>query len=776
MWARISVSRVISISWSTLSKYHLFQSVAVQGDSPSFDDCCTKRGYLPLQLLDGSTHWQLCFYCKNAVETIISPQAILENIDVFSSWTQTGFKHGRPGQIRFDSHDGLLTMKLTLEFHDGLYYCPTDVFTVDIAPVRRPAINRTYTNPPTVVHHPRVRFSIPTPKMAHNTEVPTATWVSTPILHNTTRRPSRYSPTSKSKQVESEVWLLRLGSPGVPQLDTLPGNTTGLPSISEYHPFRFIDFKEQARIRKQAAQRSAVRTTNRRKRFYMDYGFMRASTANFSQPHKGTDRVVWSYDGYSSYLLIIDEASRYVWVFLTASKDPPLDLITAFLQQHGHEDGGSIRTDQGGELTWSLKFQDLLLRQFHYTLEPTGADSPSQNGAIEIYNDKFAVRMHTLLYGSGLPAQYWSATLLHSVYLHNRLVHSETKKTPFEGYYGHKPDLQHLKLFGSRVCVKRSGDRRSKLDRHDFRGIFLGYASTDQNILYLDLDSGLVKRSHHAQFDEVWYLQPHRPPAAQLLYDVGLEAEDDINDDCLTSDNLIALVPAPWPPLPPLTLSASKWNIPSPCRTTPLPLRKTSLARPIAAAAARVKFAPAAPPRTASDIVSDYFISQNDMALLYMSPDPYHEAFKETIDLQRFDLSRHCAAGLCLAHSNGRLFLGGMTPGTQAAKIPRWRSRLKGAWLIKIRHHTVTSIAQAHEAFAQLIADGTSIFTILFSHHKIRQDISHDGLPIVSSAPFTQPIHDQMNHHWDFSTIADYLQKAPPYTIADSGDVLNYTT
>ena len=90
---------------------------------------------------------------------------------------------------------------------------------------------------------------------------------------------------------------------------------------------------------------------------------MRASTANFSQRHKGTDRVVRSYDGYSSYLLIIDKASRYVWVFLTASKDPPLDLITAFLQQHGHKDGGSIRTDQGGELARSLKFQDLLLQQ-----------------------------------------------------------------------------------------------------------------------------------------------------------------------------------------------------------------------------------------------------------------------------------------------------------------------------------------------------------------------------------------------------------------------------
>jgi len=107
------------------------------------------------------------------------------------------------------------------------------------------------------------------------------------------------------------------------------------------------------------------------------------------------------------------------------------------------------------------------------------------------------------------------------------------------------------------------------------------------------------------------------------------------------------------------------------------------------------------------------------MALVYMSPDPYHEAFEETIDLRCFDLSQHRAVGLCLAHSNGCLFLGSMTPGTPAAKIPRWHSRLKGAWLIKIRHHTVTSIAQAHKAFAQLIADGTSNITLLFSHPNI---------------------------------------------------------
>ena len=65
------------------------------------------------------------------------------------------------------------------------------------------------------------------------------------------------------------------------------------------------------------------------------------------------------------------------------------------------------------------------------------------------------------------------------------------------------------------------------MDQHDFTGIFIGYTATDNNITYIDLDSGLVKTSHHAQFNEAWYLQDSRPPAAQLLYDLGLEANDD---------------------------------------------------------------------------------------------------------------------------------------------------------------------------------------------------------------------------------------------------------
>jgi hypothetical protein len=168
---------------------------------------------------------------------------------------------------------------------------------------------------------------------------------------------------------------------------------------------------------------------------------------------------------------------------------------------------GIIQTDQGGKLVRSKEFRKTMLKEFDYVVEPMGANSPSQNGGAEMYNNTLAVKVRTLLYSSGLPAKFWLAALLHAVYLHNCLVHSATGITPFKGWFGQKPNVTYLKTFESRVCVKCSGSRHCKLNLHDFTGIFLGYTTTGQNIVYLDTTTCTVKSCHHTVFDEAWYLQ-----------------------------------------------------------------------------------------------------------------------------------------------------------------------------------------------------------------------------------------------------------------------------
>jgi hypothetical protein len=144
--------------------------------------------------------------------------------------------------------------------------------------------------------------------------------------------------------------------------------------------------------------------------------------------------------------------------------------------------------------------------------------------------------------------------------------------------------------------------------------------------------------------------------------------------------------------------------------------------------------------------MTTYDIGPNDMATIYMSPDPYFEAFEQPINFRKFDPSQHPTLGLSLYKASGRLYLATMSPGTPAAKIADWQSRIRGAWLIKINDVMVTTVEEVTNAFADLHADDTHRATLLFAHPEIRPNLSHNGLPIVSSAPFSQSTHDHFSH------------------------------
>jgi hypothetical protein len=97
--ANICLTGTLSLLVDTISIPPMPISVAVEGVGASIADCCTKRGLLPLQLTDGGVYFRPCYYCENAVETIISPQAILDASDTFVEWSQTGYKDDSPGTL-----------------------------------------------------------------------------------------------------------------------------------------------------------------------------------------------------------------------------------------------------------------------------------------------------------------------------------------------------------------------------------------------------------------------------------------------------------------------------------------------------------------------------------------------------------------------------------------------------------------------------------------------------------------------------------------------------
>ena len=110
--------------------------------------------------------------------------------------------------------------------------------------------------------------------------------------------------------------------------------------------------------------------------FHMDFGFVRGSEYKVKGENQPT---ITSIDGYNSYLIIVDRVSRYIWIFLTSSKAPPISIarrvLNKFKCKNPHR---TVRTDQGGELGMSEDFQEMVDDE-NFVLEVTGADASAQN-------------------------------------------------------------------------------------------------------------------------------------------------------------------------------------------------------------------------------------------------------------------------------------------------------------------------------------------------------------------------------------------------------------
>ena len=415
-----------------------------------------------------------------------------------AQWVQRGYKSdNEPGTLDFLDKDGKIVLTLTLHQQHGLYYSWMDTYATDSTPIR---IHTVVNANPTTSTSARPSVSPPhliedvddeddddddddtsindndpddSSVITNDSDDPledSHDSTSTPIPTRPTLAPTHKVAGRRHKQQKprpvrpedhllAELWAARFGHCEESQLHVLPKNATGLPPTFRAHPLRFIDHKVRATIRKCRSRKVATKATKPGQCFYVDFGFMRASTSDYSRPTPTTDRVVTSIDGFNSYLLVVDKFSRYMWIFLCKSKEPPIDEMSAFLSTFGLQEGGVIRCDQGGELAGSEEFITSMLKHHNYKVEPTGADSPSQNGGVERFNQTIGATTRSLLYGSSLPAEFWSFAVVHAVYLHNRLVHSRTKQTPYEALTSKQPDVRHLRVFGSRVCVKRTGER-----------------------------------------------------------------------------------------------------------------------------------------------------------------------------------------------------------------------------------------------------------------------------------------------------------------------------
>lgn len=172
-----------------------------------------------------------------------------------------------------------------------------------------------------------------------------------------------------------------------------------------------------------------------------------------------------------------DVATTYSDIVIIKNKSDVSDEFTKVINRWERETGfkvKNVRTDGGGEYvkttfsTW-LKAKGIL----HENSNPY---KPEQNGVAERLNRTISEMGRTMLAASHLPQDFWSFPYVTACYLHNRLPNTLTgNKTPYELFYGRKPQLDIVRTFGSTAFVHRhKAQRHGKLDERGSRCTMIG--------------------------------------------------------------------------------------------------------------------------------------------------------------------------------------------------------------------------------------------------------------------------------------------------------------
>ena len=71
-----------------------------------------------------------------------------------------------------------------------------------------------------------------------------------------------------------------------------------------------------------------------------------------------------------------------------------------------------------------------------------------------------------MLESKKLAANLWAEAMHTAAYIQNRVPHSSVKgKNPFEAYFGHKPDVSNLRVFGSTAWARIPLDKEGLCNR-----------------------------------------------------------------------------------------------------------------------------------------------------------------------------------------------------------------------------------------------------------------------------------------------------------------------
>ncbi|KAJ8546882.1 hypothetical protein ON010_g11353 [Phytophthora cinnamomi] len=193
---------------------------------------------------------------------------------------------------------------------------------------------------------------------------------------------------------------------------------------------------------------------------------------------------------YSAVLVVMDGFSRFVTTYLLNSKTE--DEVNGYMKQYiaWAERQHGRKVDTVVTRRWcaeeeSSDEQDEAIGPVKQVLTDKGAEfcnktiehwyatkgivhtkvgpKSSQLNLVERTHQTLIGMVKTMMHDSGLPRSFWMHALQTAVYIKNRVFCKGAGRTPYEMMYGTKPDIHHIRTFGSLVYCHTPVAKRKKL-------------------------------------------------------------------------------------------------------------------------------------------------------------------------------------------------------------------------------------------------------------------------------------------------------------------------
>jgi len=208
--------------------------------------------------------------------------------------------------------------------------------------------------------------------------------------------------------------------------------------------------------------------------------------------------------GYKYWISLTDDASWYRHCWLLRKKSEAFDAFKQYCAWAEKQTGQALkalRDDKGSE--YMLNKWECFMLEYGIERQHTTCATPQQNGVAECTNCILNKGVTSLLSDSHLPAHFWGEAL--SCFQH-ALNQSPTaavsRKTPAEAFYGHKPSVSHLCIFGCHAYAHIQKDKLSAFQPKSQKCIFLGYPLDYKGWKCWDPVTGEVFISHDVRFVE----------------------------------------------------------------------------------------------------------------------------------------------------------------------------------------------------------------------------------------------------------------------------------